>query len=394
MQDLSLENIADARLRGQVMGIPMPLIDRLRGLQAFKPSQGWNMFRRPGTLMRRESLEMGRLIQRIQNGEEKGKTFVNVIRGDKGTGKSLHLVKAMTMGLMNDWIVVNVPQASEVVVGTSGYAPLAGSNPTQYVQKDVTVLMLGRIANGNKDVLSKLHISQPHPGLKSVQSEMSLYDLATAGIRQPEQAWSVFKALWSEMTATEAAAGVELAQPFKARPPMMVTVDSIQHWMLNTQYRSADFELIHAHDFTIVDHFLSLAKPSSLPNGGLIFYATSKSVSTVRSVQISLDQIAARHAGIEATSPEFPLPGPYEKLDDRVLSFFRNNGKNLKIVNIGNLNKDETRGLLEYYALSGILRENVNETTVGEKWSMAGGGVIAELQRMGKRLRVPPSTTA
>lgn len=42
---------------------------------------------------------------------------------------------------------------------------------------------------------------------------------------------------------------------------------------------------------------------------------------------------------------------------------------------------------MEYFAQSGILREQVNDNWVGEKWSLAGGGVVGELERLGRRLR-------
>jgi small subunit ribosomal protein S29 len=43
---------------------------------------------------------------------------------------------------------------------------------------------------------------------------------------------------------------------------------------------------------------------------------------------------------------------------------------------------------MEYFARSGLLRENINDEWVGEKWSLAGGGVVGELEKLGRRLRV------
>ena len=44
--------------------------------------------------------------------------------------------------------------------------------------------------------------------------------------------------------------------------------------------------------------------------------------------------------------------------------------------------------MLEYYAKSGMLRKCVNEKFVAEAWTMAGGGVVGELERMTARLRI------
>src|SRR5438034_2309205 len=50
LQDLTVENMVDSRLRGQVLGLPVPLLDLLRAVHAFRPPQGWRLFRRPATL--------------------------------------------------------------------------------------------------------------------------------------------------------------------------------------------------------------------------------------------------------------------------------------------------------------------------------------------------------
>jgi small subunit ribosomal protein S29 len=53
------------------------------------------------------------------------------------------------------------------------------------------------------------------------------------------------------------------------------------------------------------------------------------------------------------------------------------------------ISKEETRGLLEFYARSGILRERISEAVVAEKWTLAGGGILGELNRFGKRMNAP-----
>ena len=63
--------MVDARLRGRVLGLPATMMDQLRAVQAFKPKQGWSLFRRPGTVLRRDTIEMGRLFEKISGeGEE------------------------------------------------------------------------------------------------------------------------------------------------------------------------------------------------------------------------------------------------------------------------------------------------------------------------------------
>ena len=108
MQDLTLEAMIDMRLRGQVIGIPGPVVDQLRALEAFKVTQGWGLFRRPGMLVRRETVEYGRMFEDL-SGESAGKVVRRVLVGEKGSGKSMMVLQAMTMALLKGWIVINIP---------------------------------------------------------------------------------------------------------------------------------------------------------------------------------------------------------------------------------------------------------------------------------------------
>ncbi|OJJ66726.1 hypothetical protein ASPBRDRAFT_137282 [Aspergillus brasiliensis CBS 101740] len=405
LQDLSAENMVDARLRGSILGLPVPMLDQLRAVQAFKPKQGWSIFRRPGTVVRRETLELGRLIDGIsaEEGENKGRVVRKVITGVKGSGKSVHMLQAMSMAFTKDWVVITVPEAQDLVIANTSYAPLSDENPNVYVQNDATAALLSRTVTANQKVLSKLTVSQPHPALKTaVKPGMTLEALAKPGIQDPAVAWNVFQALWTELTATAPAAGFE--KGFKPRPPMLVTLDNMAHWMKETKYNNIDCKPIHAHDLVFVQHFLSLLKPSSeagkpsLPNGGIVLYATSGSNSpTIYGFEIALQQLAARQAGVKPSSPEFPQPDPYLNADKRVLAVFNDSAStkspvpkdgSLELQTIGGLTRDEAQGFMEYFARSGLLRENITDAWVGEKWSLAGGGVIGELEKLGRRLRV------
>ncbi|KAL5361608.1 mitochondrial ribosomal death-associated protein 3-domain-containing protein [Aspergillus floccosus] len=399
MQDLSAETMVDARLRGSVLGLPIPMIAQLRAVQAFKPKQGWSIFRRPGTVVRRETLELGRLIDRISSeGEDKGKAVKKIITGGRATGKTVHLLQAMAMAFTKKWIVFTVPEPQDLIIAHTGYAPLSDENPHLYVQNEATAALLSRTVTANEEVLKNLHVSQQHPVLKSsVKPGMTLESLARLGIQDPAIAWNVFQALWAELTATAPASGFD--KNFKARPPMLVTVDGLAHWMQNTEYMSAEFEPVHAHDLVFVRHFLSLLKPgtgkSTLPNGGLLLYSTSASNNpTIYSFEVALKQIAARQAGVKPSAPEFPKADPYSRADQRVLDAFDSPKSSvakegsLELQTLGGLTRDEARGFLEYFARSGLLQENINDEWVGEKWSLAGGGVIGELEKLGRRLRV------
>ena len=117
MQDITAENMYDGRLQGQVLGLPGPIVDQLRAVEAFKSSQGWGMFWRPGTLMRDESLEMGKLIADMSSEEgRRRKTVRTIVVGEKGSGKSMMLLQAMTMAMLKGWTVINLPEGTIILI--------------------------------------------------------------------------------------------------------------------------------------------------------------------------------------------------------------------------------------------------------------------------------------
>ena len=117
MENITVENMIDGRLRGSVLGIPGPLVDQLRAAEAFKPTQGWKMFRRPGMLVRRETLEMGELIERMtaQDPSQRN-TIRRILVGEKGSGKSMMLLQSMIMAFLKGWTVIHLPEGKQILL--------------------------------------------------------------------------------------------------------------------------------------------------------------------------------------------------------------------------------------------------------------------------------------
>ncbi|KAI5285411.1 37S ribosomal protein S23 mitochondrial [Ascosphaera aggregata] len=395
VKDLGLRNIADDAMVGKILSFPMTLLDKLKNTKAFRTTQKWALFHRPATMIRRETFELARAMNDIT---ETKTSAVRFVTGRKGTGKSVLLTQAMAMAFLKNWIVISIPEAQDLVNGHTAYAPVTVGEKTKYVQTDAVAAMLHRIAFSNASVLSKLHISQHNPLLRSLSPDTNLQTLAFMGIDDPTIAWTVFQALWIELTATAPAKGIEGMQEFKPRPPILLTVDNISHWMKETKYRDANFNPIHAHDLLLVEFFLkvmrSTSESSALPNGGLVVFSTSTSnAPNVESFNVLLNQLKARDNGVATASPEFPRINPYSNEDQRVLDLF-NSCSQTQVFDIQGLTKQETKVLMEYYAFSGLLREKIDQTTVSEKWTLSGGGVIGELEKLALRLRTPPSPAA
>lgn len=107
LPELSAENIVDPSAVGNMVGIPDHMIDQLRVIEAFKPTQNWGLFRSPHMLIRRETVDF---IKHITDKVGKKETVRAVLTGERGSGKSMLGLQALSAGLLNRYVVINIPE--------------------------------------------------------------------------------------------------------------------------------------------------------------------------------------------------------------------------------------------------------------------------------------------
>ncbi|KAK2628209.1 hypothetical protein QTJ16_002855 [Diplocarpon rosae] len=353
-------------LVGKVVGLSGLTVDSLRAVEAFKTTQGWGLFRRPAVLVREESAIIAR---RMLDAAEERKTIRIVLEGEKGTGKSLMMLSAMATAFVKGWVVFNIPEAQEVTNAMTDYAAVPGTQPTLWSQNTYIANWLSQIGKANNYILSKINLSKDLTVPITVSAGTSLFRLCELGARDPDISWPIFQALWKELTTPE-------------KPPILMCLDSLSFAMQNSLYRAPDFAPIHAHDLVVIRHFVDhLSGAAKLPNGGAVFAATNRSHAPVsKSLNLAVKQAEDRQAG-NAVTPRDPYEKAYDARADEVLA-------SIEVLRLKGLSRKEARGLMEYWAKSGVLRCKVDEETVAEKWALAGNGVVGEIQRAALWMRV------
>ena len=108
MKEFDKQALSQLRdLNGQVLAFQGETVDQLRAAEAFKSTQNWALFRKAGTLVRKETLEIAQLIEGIEN-EKRAER--RVVTGERTSGKSLLALQAMTIGFLKGWTVINIPE--------------------------------------------------------------------------------------------------------------------------------------------------------------------------------------------------------------------------------------------------------------------------------------------
>ena len=108
--EFGVESLGDEQLHGQVVSLTVSMVGQLRAVDAFKRTQNWGLFRNPAMLVRRETVEYGRLFKEMSEEQESRRTIRRVLVGERGSGKSIILLQAMTMAFLKGWVVINLPE--------------------------------------------------------------------------------------------------------------------------------------------------------------------------------------------------------------------------------------------------------------------------------------------
>jgi small subunit ribosomal protein S29 len=112
LKDLDKNNVFNEENEGKVMGLHPDTVDALRAVEAFKPRQGWSLFRRPAVLMRKEAVQLAKMFKEVEEssqGQQK-KTIRRILSGDRMSGKTTLLLQGLAMGLVKQWFVINLPE--------------------------------------------------------------------------------------------------------------------------------------------------------------------------------------------------------------------------------------------------------------------------------------------
>jgi len=214
-----------------------------------------------------------------------------------------------------------------------------------WAQREYTRSLLSRISSANHAVLARLTLSKEHT-LNRVEfpAETDLAQFCQHGAGDPTLSHEVFTTLLEELSLS-------------GRPPVLFAVDSLNFLMQNSDYRDADYNIIHAHDLAIPKQFLDFLNGTRAFPRGLVIGATSAAG-------------APRTDAFEYALRGWKLPA-YSKLDTRIVSSI----SGAEIMQIGAMAGEEAKSLLEYCRVSGLLRDGrpLSDEQVAQRVAVSSG---------------------
>ncbi|KAK6362885.1 37S ribosomal protein S23 mitochondrial [Orbilia blumenaviensis] len=269
-----------------------------------------------------------------------------VITGGSGTGKSILLFQTIVNAIQRKWIVMTLPNAHEIVIGTTSYEihPETG----RYVQRDYLAKLLSRIARANGPILSGYKIPEAvqFAGIE-VAAGSPLTAIINHGSSGPEHSYEAFMAFLAELEKPGA-------------PPVLFTMDNLDYaTRKGTAYKDPDYKDVHPADLDIVHTFFEYLSGRRKFARQMVVAATTSEIYPNPSLYETLNGN--------------PLPG-IGKYDHRIPAAM---GTTAKTITLRGLSREHTKLLLEFYKSAGLWDYSW-ERSVPTNLALEGAGITEE----------------
>lgn len=310
----------------------------LKQLNSFKKYQHHELFSKPISLV---STNTAALYKKHLSTLEKPTRENRVcLIGEKGVGKSVLLTQAQALGLSKhqNVFLLHLDFPEKIVEGSSDY--IFNKRIEKYQQPMFTKRWIKKIRDSNEDVLKQMPLSKDvsfvtkKTEYKLKKNENTLFDYLLQnhefGKFGPSSAFKFF---------------IDELMFHSKNIPVLVTVDNFNALTSKTltAYRHPDFRSIHFTDFEMGDFILQLASGDISFSRGCVILAESKDLGYSHTLPVGLK--------LEEYDPYYKNQDCDYEVANKLLS---NGG--ISVFNVKNLNKLETKTLMNFWDVSGVLQ--------------------------------------
>lgn len=326
-------------LVGRVFRFPSSIHQKLETLQANHSTQHFAFFKTPASLLRPVSIALGRALEDDTMGSDKRRI---ILTGPGGSGKTLALFQAQTWAFQKGWIVLTIADSTPLVNNSTTYK--WDERRAGYIQPTACSAFLRKNLEVNRQMLMEHQLSREWLFDRHVAPQSgNLAKLLEIGAVDEFVAHDVLDAFLQELSASN-------------RPAVLFSLDNLSAISTLTQYRSADFKPIHAHDLILARTFLSYLSAEKSFARGAVITATSSLAPRAQSLDMAL--------GLEGLDP-------FITVNERV----QRSVANATVVNVEELTNVELRGLLHYYKEAQVYQGEITDNEVARIGALGGANI-------------------
>lgn len=336
------------------------LLQRLHYFGAFQKSQFNELTYDYVSVLRKETLQ---IVNDLKSNSPGSKNFI--ITGNAGVGKSTVLSQVQSFLINQNLqktdqnIILNLNNPKKIIDGSF---EISYNEKTQlYDQPILAKKFLIKNAAANKALFSKIPVTNTYSYMGNVSNAStkdfkSLYDLIKLGCSKKNKK-SIYPQVFSDFLNELAAVKDQYSIYFTVDNFNCLTEKS------TSSYKSTNFEDIPVEKLQFANFILNSSN-NSLFKG--VIYSTTDVCQVSSTLKVAL---------------KLATFDPFDKSFDESVSALLN--EKLKVVNLKNFTKSETKQMVDWFLENGLIISNDQrdavDQLVGEKFFLSGGGNPREL---------------
>lgn len=285
----------------------------------FQPQQNNELFLQRASLLRNESSQIQNILKQAPSSEQRA-----LLTGPAGSGKSTLLAQAHAMAKLQNWIVLHIPRAEELIDGSTD--AVASKSGAGFDQPMLSRRWAQRIAKANRDVLTSDDIKL----LRSSSAKEDPVGSLTAFISQLEN----------------------------GDRPVLISADSLNAFVKTpfAANRTKENEPIYHADLQIPRILLDFLSAKRKFKHGAVLAATSGRIVTNDTIAIGLGH---------GSAPAYATP---EEFDSELAAKLQG----VREIAVSSFSPAETDVYLRYVAAAGLTE--YSPELVAAKYAVSGNG--------------------
>lgn len=220
----------------------------------------------PATVIRQATLDIVKALENGKDGDSKEARYM--ITGERGAGKSMLLLQAVSYALESGWIVFYQPRASKWVNSSSQFA--YNEEKMMFDQPEAATDMLQKLLSVNRKTLSKVKLTEDVVlSDATVKKGEGLDKLIDHGLKEDSD------------TAVATLDAVLNVLSTQTQFPVLFAIDEVQSLFCTSKYRRPDFKLLEAYNLGMPRVILDLLSGAREMKRGAVLTATALSQTDV-----------------------------------------------------------------------------------------------------------------
>lgn len=299
----------------------------------------------PSSVIRQATLDIVRTLEGAKTKDSKDARYI--LSGQKGSGKSMLLLQAVSHAIESSWIVLYDPSAAKWVNSSSQFEYNAESKT--FHQPELASTLLSKLLAVNRDRLANITLpADVKFKTQTLKKGSKLVDLVALGVKDSRSSVQALEATLSTLAS-------------QTQFPVLLAIDDIQAIFSESHYRAPDYSKIQSYQLStprLILDFMSGTK--SFKKGAVITSISDSDTQFLPPNELLMGIGAPTRSQVHA----------YSKLDETALAYAKSGLQRIDVP--FGMSGPEAAAMFELWSRKGWASNGSDEVFLSG-WNAAAG---------------------